>query len=148
MPGDPWQRLANLRLAFLFQWTYPGRKLLFMGGELAQPGEWNHRESLPWHLLDEPGHGGMHRLVGDLNSLCARIPALHRLDFDGQGFQWLRWDDADNSTLSFMRRAGDEAVVVALNFTPVPRPGYRIGRAPARTLARTAQLRLTILWRQ
>jgi len=127
MPGDDWQRFANLRLAFVFQWTYPGRKLLFMGGEIAQPWEWNHRESLPWHLLEEPRHGGMHRLVGDLNALYARTPALHQLDFDGRGFQWLRWDDADNSTLTFVRRAGDAAAVVALNFTPVPRQGFRLG---------------------
>jgi 1,4-alpha-glucan branching enzyme len=127
MPGDDWQRFANLRVAYLFQWTYPGRKLLFMGGELAQPWEWNHREGLAWQLVDDPRHGGVQRLVRDLNGLHAAIPALHRLDFDGRGFQWLSWDDADNSTLSFVRRADDDAVVVALNFTPVPRPGYRLG---------------------
>ncbi len=127
MPGDDWQRYANLRLAYVFQWTYPGRKLLFMGGELAQPWEWNHRESLPWHLLADRRHGGVHRLVCDLNSLYAATPALHQMDFDGRGFHWLRWDDAENSTLSFVRRADDAAVVVALNFTPVPRPGYRLG---------------------
>jgi 1,4-alpha-glucan branching enzyme len=127
MPGDDWQRFANLRLAYVFQWTYPGRKLLFMGGEIAQPWEWNHLESLPWHLLDDPRHGGMQRMVGDLNRIYARTPSLHRLDFDGRGFQWLRWDDPDNSTLSFVRRAGDETAVVALNFTPVPRLGYRLG---------------------
>jgi len=127
MPGDDWQRFANLRVAYLFQWTYPGRKLLFMGGELAQPWEWNHRDGLAWHLLQDPRHGGMQRLVRDLNSLHATIPALHRLDFDGRGFQWLSWDDADNSTLSFVRRAEDDVAVVVLNFTPVPRPGYRLG---------------------
>jgi 1,4-alpha-glucan branching enzyme len=127
MPGDDWQRYANLRLAYVFQWTYPGRKLLFMGGEVAQPWEWNHREALAWHLLDDPRHGGVQRLVRDLNGLHAGVPALHRLDFDGRGFQWLRWDDADNSTLSFLRRADDDLAVVALNFTPVPRPGYRLG---------------------
>jgi 1,4-alpha-glucan branching enzyme len=127
MPGDDWQRFANLRVAYLFQWTYPGRKLLFMGGELAQPWEWNHREGLAWQLLEDPRHGGMQRLVRDLNGLHAAIPALHRLDFDGRGFQWLSWDDADNSTLSFVRRADDDVAVVVLNFTPVPRPGYRLG---------------------
>jgi 1,4-alpha-glucan branching enzyme len=127
MPGDDWQRFANLRLAFAFQWTYPGRKLLFMGGELAQPWEWNHRESLPWHLQDDPRHAGVQHLVADLNRLYVGTPALHLLDFDGRGFQWLRWDDADHSTLSFIRRAGDEVAVVALNFTPVPRPRYRLG---------------------
>ena len=127
MPGDDWQRFANLRLAFVFQWTYPGRKLLFMGGELAQPWEWNHRESLPWHLLEDPRHGGMHRLVGDLNRVYACTAALHELDFEGRGFQWLCWDDADNSTLSFVRRSDHAAAVVALNFTPVPRVGFRLG---------------------
>jgi 1,4-alpha-glucan branching enzyme len=127
MPGDDWQRLANLRLAYVFQWTYPGRKLLFMGGELAQPWEWNHRASLPWELLDDPRHGGMQRLVRDLNGIHRGYPALHRLDFDGRGFQWLCWDDAEHSTLAYLRQAGEEVVVVALNFTPVPRPGYRVG---------------------
>lgn len=127
MPGDDWQRLANLRLAYTFQWTYPGRKLLFMGGELAQPWEWNARETLPWHLLDNPRHGGMHRLIRDLNRLYQDHPELHVLDFDGNGFQWLRWDDAENSVLSFLRRSGESVAVVVLNFTPVPRDGYRIG---------------------
>ncbi len=127
MPGDDWQRFANLRLAYVFQWTYPGRKLLFMGCELAQPWEWNHRESLPWHLLEDPRHGGMHRLVGDLNGLYARTAALHEQDFDGRGFQWLCWDDADSSTLSFVRRSDHGVAVVALNFTPVPRVGFRLG---------------------
>ena len=127
MPGDDWQRMANLRLAYVYQWTYPGRKLLFMGSELAQPYEWNHRESLPWHLQNDPRHGGVQRLVGDLNHLYTGTVALHALDFDGRGFQWLRWDDADQSILSYIRRAGAEALVVALNFTPVPRTGYRIG---------------------
>ncbi|MBN8280071.1 MAG: 1,4-alpha-glucan branching protein GlgB [Gammaproteobacteria bacterium] len=127
MPGDDWQRFANLRLAFLFQWTYPGRKLLFMGGELAQPSEWNHRDSLPWHLAADHRHGGVQRLVRDLNGLHRALPALHRLDFAGQGFQWLCWDDADHSTLAFLRRAGADVAAVALNFTPVPRAGYRLG---------------------
>ena len=127
MPGDDWQRLANLRLAYVYQWTYPGRKLLFMGGELAQPCEWNHRESLPWHLQDDPRHGGVQHLVGDLNRRYTSTVALHGLDFDGRGFQWLRWDDADQSLLSYIRRAGADVVIVVLNFTPVPRTGYRIG---------------------
>jgi len=127
MPGDDWQRFANLRVAYVFQWTYPGRKLLFMGGELAQPWEWNHREQLPWHLAGDPRHGGMQRLVADLNRLYRDLPALHRLDFDGSGFGWLRWDDAEHSLLTYLRRAGDDVAVVALNFTPVPRTGYRLG---------------------
>jgi 1,4-alpha-glucan branching enzyme len=127
MPGDDWQRLANLRLAYTYQWTYPGKKLLFMGSELAQPSEWNLRESLPWHLLDDPRHGGVQRLVRDLNQLYAAQSALHALDFDSTGFQWLSWDDAENSILSYLRRAGNECLLVALNFTPVARTGYRIG---------------------
>ena len=127
MPGDEWQRFANLRLAYVFQWTYPGRKLLFMGGELAQPWEWNHREGLPWDLLGDPRHGGVQRLVRDLNRLHTGAPALHRLDFSGRGFQWLRWEDAEHSTLTFLRRADDDTAVVALNFTPVPRAGFRLG---------------------
>ena len=127
MPGDDWQRLANLRLAYTYQWTYPGKKLLFMGSELAQPSEWNVRESLPWHLLDDPRHGGMQRLVRDLNHIYAAHTALHALDFDASGFQWLSWDDAENSVLSYLRRSRDECLLVALNFTPVARTGYRIG---------------------
>ena len=127
MPGDDWQRFANLRLLYTFQWTYPGKKLLFMGGELAQPGEWDHRGELPWHLLQEPAHGGVRRLVADLNRLYRGQRPLHRFDFEGRGFQWLRWDDADNSVLAFMRRDESGEAIVLLNFTPVPRPGYRIG---------------------
>ena len=127
MPGDDWQRLANLRLAYTYQWTYPGKKLLFMGSELAQPSEWNVRESLPWHLLDDPRHGGMQRLVRDLNHIYAAHSALHALDFDASGFQWLSWEDAENSVLSYLRRSRDECLLIALNFTPVARTGYRIG---------------------
>ena len=127
MPGDDWQRFANLRLAYTYQWTWPGKKLLFMGSEFAQPSEWNVRESLPWQLLDDPRHGGMHRLVRDLNQSYARHAALHALDFDAGGFQWLSWNDAENSILSYLRRDGDECLLVALNFTPVARTGYRIG---------------------
>ena len=127
MPGDDWQRFANLRLAYTYQWTWPGKKLLFMGSELAQPSEWNVRESIPWQLLDDPRHGGMQRLVRDLNQLYTKYPALHALDFDSSGFQWLSWSDAENSILAYLRRAGDAWLLVALNFTPVARQGYRIG---------------------
>ena len=127
MPGDNWQRFANLRLTYTYQWTYPGKKLLFMGNEIAQPSEWDVRDTLPWHLLDDPQHGGMQRLVRDLNHLYKTHAALHALDFDSSGFQWLSWDDAENSVLSFLRRAGDVCLLVALNFTPVARSGYRIG---------------------
>jgi 1,4-alpha-glucan branching enzyme len=127
MPGDDWQRFANLRLLLLFQWTYPGKKLLFMGGEFGQPREWNHHESLPWHLAHEPRHSGIRDLVRDLNRVYRGTPALHRLDHDGEGFSWLSWQDNQQSVVSFLRRAGDEHVVVVLNFTPVPRHGYRVG---------------------
>jgi 1,4-alpha-glucan branching enzyme len=127
MPGDDWQRFANLRLLLLFQWTYPGKKLLFMGSEFGQPREWNHAESLPWHLAAEPRHAGISALVRDLNRAYRGIPALHRLDHDGEGFSWLSWQDDAHSTLSFLRKADGEHAVVLLNFTPVPRHGYRVG---------------------
>ncbi len=127
MPGDRWQQLANLRLLLLFQWAYPGKKLLFMGGELGQPWEWDHAGQLGWHLLEDPAHGGIQRLVRDLNQLYRETPALHERDFDGSGFAWLRWDDAEHSVLSFVRRGSSDFALVALNFTPVPRPAYRLG---------------------
>jgi 1,4-alpha-glucan branching enzyme len=127
MPGDDWQRFANLRLLYTFQWTYPGKKLLFMGGEFAQPWEWDHRGSLPWWLLGEGRHAGVRALVTDLNRLYREYRPLHRFDFESRGFQWLRWDDADSSVLTYLRRDEGGEVVVALNFTPVPREGYRVG---------------------
>jgi 1,4-alpha-glucan branching enzyme len=133
LPGDDWQRFANLRALLTFQWTYPGKKLLFMGAEFGQPREWNHHESLPWHLADEPRHAGIRALVRDLNSAYRNIPALHRRDHDGDGFAWLTWQDDAHSTLSFLRKDGVEHAVVVLNFTPVPRHGYRVGvPAPGR----------------
>jgi 1,4-alpha-glucan branching enzyme len=127
MPGDDWQRFANLRLLYAFQWTYPGKKLLFMGQEFGPPFEWDARHSLPWHLLDNPLHAGVKRLVQDLNSLYREHEALHRMDFDPAGFHWLRWDDADNSAISYLRIGHDSELVIAVNFTPVPREGYRLG---------------------
>jgi 1,4-alpha-glucan branching enzyme len=127
MPGDDWQRFANLRLLYMYQWTYPGKKLLFMGGEFGQWREWNHHQSLPWHIADEPRHAGLRSLLRDLNRLYRTLPALHRHDHDGDGFSWLSWQDDQNSVLSYVRRAGDEHVVALLNFTPVPRYGYRVG---------------------
>jgi len=127
MPGDEWQRLASLRLLFTFQWTYPGKKLLFMGGEFGQLREWNHHGSLPWHLADEPKHAGIHALVRDLNRIYRGTPALHRMDHDSSGFKWLSWQDSDHSVLSYLRKDGDDHAVVVLNFTPVPRHGYRVG---------------------
>ena len=131
MPGDGWQRFANLRLLLTYQWTYPGKKLLFMGSEFAQPREWNAHESLPWHLADEPRHAGIRALVRDLNRVYRETPALHRRDHEGDGFAWLSWQDSQNSVLSFVRKDGDAHAIVLLNFTPVPRPGYRVG-VPAR----------------
>jgi 1,4-alpha-glucan branching enzyme len=127
MPGDEWQRFANLRLLYTFQWTFPGKKLLFMGSEFGQSSEWNHRESLPWHLHDYPLHAGVQRLISDLNALYRREPALHRYDFEGRGFDWLTWEDAEQSVLSFTRHGDMEEVLVVLNLTPVPRQDYRVG---------------------
>jgi len=128
MPGDDWQRYANLRAYYGFMWGHPGKKLLFMGQEFAQPGEWNHDIELPWALLGDARHAGVQRLVRDLNRLYRDDPALHRLDCDGAGFEWLAVQDADISVLAWLRRddAG-RAVLVVCNFTPVPRPGWRLG---------------------
>nr|WP_187969417.1 1,4-alpha-glucan branching protein GlgB [Aquibium microcysteis] len=128
MPGDRWQRFANLRAYLSFMWTHPGKKLLFMGCEFGQEREWNHDQSLDWHLLDDPMHAGLKALVRDLNALYRSSAALHDLDCDPQGFEWLGSDDAENSVYSFVRRGrGGEPVVVVCNMTPVPRPGYRVG---------------------
>jgi 1,4-alpha-glucan branching enzyme len=127
MPGDAAARLANLRAYLGFMWAHPGKKLLFMGGELAQPAEWNHGATLDWNLLDRPGHRGMQRLVADLNGLYRGLPALHALDADPAGFAWTILDDADNSVVAFVRRGGGQHLLAVSNFTPVVRHGYRIG---------------------
>jgi len=127
MPGDAWQRFANLRLLYIYMYTYPGKKLLFMGGEFGQAREWNFDATLDWHLLDQAQHRGVKNLVSDLNHLYRERAALHRGDFEPQGFEWIDCHDAPHSVLSYLRRAGDEVAVVALNFTPVPRPAYRLG---------------------
>jgi 1,4-alpha-glucan branching enzyme len=128
MPGDEWQRFANLRAYFGFMWGHPGKKLLFMGGEFGQVGEWNADRSLDWHLLERPLHQGMQRLVRDLNRVLRDFPALHRVDFNPTGFEWLVPDDRENSVLAFARHDGAGGVViVACNFTPVTRHDYRIG---------------------
>src|SRR5258708_7560576 len=128
MPGDRWQRFANLRAYFGFMWTHPGKKLLFMGGEFGQMAEFDHDQSPHWHLLDDPLHHGVQKLVRDLNRLYDSEPALHVLDSEPGGFEWLIGDDAENSVFAFRRvdGAGREVVAVS-NFTPMPRPGYRIG---------------------
>jgi len=128
MPGDEWQRFANLRVLLTYQMTTPGKKLLFMGSEIAQGHEWREREELPWHLLQWPLHQGMQRLVRDLNHLYVGTPALHDQDFVAEGFSWIDCHDADQSVISWLRWARDGSfAVVVLNLTPVPRRGYRIG---------------------
>jgi 1,4-alpha-glucan branching enzyme len=129
MPGDRWQKLANLRAYFAFMWMHPGKKLLFMGGEFAQEREWNHDQSLDWHLLDDPGNRGVQGLIRDLNRAYREIPALHVKDTDASGFEWLEGADADRSVYAFARygRDGDKPVVVVCNFTPIVREGYRVG---------------------
>jgi 1,4-alpha-glucan branching enzyme len=128
MPGDNWQRFANLRAYLAFMWAHPGKKLLFMGSEIAQEAEWSHDAQIGWHLLDRLEHKGIQRLVRDLNRLYATEPALHRLDSDHNGFRWVIGDDRANSVFAFLRLAGDAPPILAVcNMTPVPRHGYRIG---------------------
>jgi 1,4-alpha-glucan branching enzyme len=128
MPGDRWRQFANLRAYFGFMWAHPGKKLLFMGGEFGQDREWNHDRSLDWHLLDDPSHAGLRRLVRDLNTLYRRTTALHSLDCDAAGFSWIEGGDSDQSVLSFERRGRDgTSVLVVCNFTPVVRHDYAVG---------------------
>ena len=126
-PGDDWQKMANLRVLFSYMWTQPGKKLLFMGSEIGQYNEWNHDGSIPWDLLREHSHGGLQRLIRDLNHLYGREPALQG-DSDPQGFRWIVADDAAQSIYAYERRARDGRPIVGIfNFTPVPRYNYRIG---------------------
>ena len=130
MPGDQWQRFANLRLYYAFMWAYPGKKLMFMGGEIAQEGEWNHDAGIDWSALDDPPHAGIQALLRDLNAAYAREPALHRGDCVPEGFEWSVVDDAERSVFAFLRLdpAGEAPPVLCVcNFTPVPRHGYRLG---------------------
>ncbi|MCY0096928.1 1,4-alpha-glucan branching protein GlgB [Hoeflea ulvae] len=127
MPGDRWRKFANLRLYLALLWTHPGRKLLFMGSELGMETEWNHDQSLPWHLLDKPEHAAIQMLVRDLNRLYRNEPALHQKDSDPTGFRWLIADDSDNSVFAFVRSGDGAPVVVVLNMTPQPHESYRIG---------------------
>jgi len=128
MPGDDWQKAASLRALYGYMYAHPGKKLMFMGCEFGQGREWNENRSLDWHLLDDPLHGGLRRFVRDLNRIYTSEPALHQVDFDPAGFQWIDCNDHENSVISFLRRssAGD-FVLAVLNFTPVARDGYRIG---------------------
>ncbi len=129
MPGDPWQKFANLRAYLAFMWTHPGKKLLFMGGEIAQPTEWNHDAALSWGLLDDARHRGIQRLLHDLNSAYRSIPALHRQDASPEGFRWVVGNDRDQSIFAWLRIGGpeDRPALVVCNMTPMPRHGYRVG---------------------
>jgi 1,4-alpha-glucan branching enzyme len=127
MPGDEWQRFANLRLLYTYMFTYPGKKLLFMGCEFGQGDEWNSAAPLDWYVLDYPFHQGVQRLVGDLNRLYREVPALNHFDFVAEGFEWIDCHDAPQSILSYLRRCNDQIAIIALNFTPVPRYKYRLG---------------------
>jgi 1,4-alpha-glucan branching enzyme len=128
MPGDDWQKFANLRLLYGYQYALPGKKLLFMGDELGQWQEWSHDRSLDWHLLDHAPHAGLLRFVSDLNRIYREEPALHELDAEPSGFEWVRAGDASHSTLSFLRRSkAGGAVLVVCNLTPVPRHNMLLG---------------------
>jgi 1,4-alpha-glucan branching enzyme len=133
MPGDQWQKFANLRAYYAYMWTHPGKKLLFMGCEFGQSAEWNHDQSLDWHLLQYPEHRGVQDLIRDLNALYRARPALHQLDCEAGGFEWIDSNDAAQSTLSYLRKdAAGNCMLVLCNFTPVPRHGFRVG-VPARS---------------
>ncbi len=127
MPGDEWQQFANLRLLYVYQYTYPGAKLLFMGSEFAQRAEWNHDRALDWQLLEGYRERGVFTLLRDLNLLYRNERALHGACFEQRGFEWIDCHDATQSVISYLRRDGPDYCIVVLNFTPVPRHGYRIG---------------------
>jgi 1,4-alpha-glucan branching enzyme len=128
MPGDDWQKFANLRLLFGYMWSQPGKKLLFMGGEIGQWREWNHEDSIDWHLLQYYPHQHIQKLVQALNALYKTEPALHELDCDPSGFEWIDGADADSSVLVYARKdSNGRQIIVVCNFTPVTRFGYRIG---------------------
>jgi len=130
MPGDDWQKFANLRLLFSYMYAHPGKKLVYMGGEFGQRSEWYHEQSLDWHLLDYGPHKGVRQLTKDLNHLYCSYPAFFERDFDPAGFEWVHCDDWENSILTFIRKPSqgmEGAVLVSCNFTPVPRYHYRVG---------------------
>jgi 1,4-alpha-glucan branching enzyme len=129
MPGDNWQRFANLRAYLAFMWTHPGKKLLFMGTEFGQPEEWDHDAALAWRLLEDPMHAGVRRLLGDLNALFRGERALYARDFTADGFRWVVADDRAQSVLAWLRMDpdGGAPVLVVCNFTPEPRHDYRVG---------------------
>jgi len=127
MPGDEWQRFANLRLLYTYMFTHPGKKLLFMGCEFGQGNEWNHHQALDWYVLEYPNHQGIQAIVRSLNGLYKSSSALHHYDFDPKGFEWLDCNDASQSVLSYIRRSDTETLLVILNFTSVVRHNYRVG---------------------
>ena len=129
MPGDEWQQFANLRLLYGYMFTHPGANLIFMGGEFGQSSEWNYNQSLDWHLTQYDLHSGIQNLIKDLNKIYKTYPALYEKQFSPEGFQWIDYGDAENSVLTFIRKGNDEKndLIIAANFTPVPREKYRIG---------------------
>jgi 1,4-alpha-glucan branching enzyme len=129
IPGDEWQKAATLRTLFTFMYAHPGKKLMFMGCEFGQWQEWSHERSLDWHLLDGPLHAGLQRFVEDINHRYTAEPALHEVDFNAAGFEWIDCNDHEASVISLIRRAADPSdwLVVVLNWTPIVRHGYRIG---------------------
>ncbi|MDC6386945.1 1,4-alpha-glucan branching protein GlgB [Flagellimonas taeanensis] len=129
MPGDEWQRFANLRLLFGYMFTHPGGNLLFMGGEFGQSSEWNFQESLDWHLTQYDFHSGIQEVIKDLNKLYRTSPALYEKQFSPDGFQWIEYNDRENSVITYIRKGNDpkDDLIVACNFTPVPREDYRVG---------------------
>jgi 1,4-alpha-glucan branching enzyme len=129
MPGDRWQKMANLRALYAYMWAHPGKKLLFMGCEIAQWREWSHERSLDWHLLAERDHAGVQGLVRDLNRVYKDTPALWQIDDSPEGFRWLEANDADRNVVAFARLGAteDEQLVCVMNLSPVPREGYRVG---------------------
>ncbi len=129
MPGDDWQKFANLRLLYAYMYAMPGKKLLFMGGEFGQSGEWQHDGSLQWTLLEDPSHSSLQRWIGTLNRFYVGERALHERDCEPAGFEWINADDADQSVLSFLRKdsSGGDIIAIICNFTPMPRTNYRIG---------------------
>jgi 1,4-alpha-glucan branching enzyme len=129
MPGDVWQKRATLRALYGYMFGHPGKKLMFMGAEFGQWREWSHDEALDWHLLDDPAHAGIQQWVRDLNHRYGQEPALHEVDFEHTGFEWIDGSDNASSVVAFLRRARDPRhfLVVVLNFTPVPRHDYVLG---------------------
>ena len=127
MPGDVWQKFANLRMLYAYQYAHPGKKLLFMGCEFGQWSEWDEGKELDWVIAGMDKHAGLRNLIHDLNSLYRENPALHAYDFDGKGFQWISCDDAEHSILAFLRHSQHESIICVFNFTPEVYENYTIG---------------------